>query len=40
MKEPALDEIFFKNVDSGIWPHYCMADRRGKGGSSDTFPLF
>ena len=22
-----------------FWPHYCMANRRGKGGSSDKFPL-
>ena len=22
-----------------IWPHYCMANRMGKGGSSDRFPL-
>ena len=21
-----------------IWPRYCMANRRGKGGSSDRFP--
>ena len=23
----------------GIWPHYFMLNRRGKGGSSDRFPL-
>ena len=28
-----------KNKDHGIGPHYCMADRKGKGGSSDRFPL-
>ena len=28
-----------KNLDHGIWPHYFMANRRGKGGSSDRFPL-
>ena len=22
------------------WPHYCMGNRRGKGGSIDIFPLF
>ena len=22
-----------------FWPHYFMANRRGKGGSSDRFPL-
>ena len=25
--------------DHGIWPCYCMANRRGKGGNSDRFPL-
>ena len=24
-----------KNEDHGIWPHYFMANRGGKGGSSD-----
>ena len=28
-----------KNYDRGIWPHYFMANRRGKFGSSDRFPL-
>ena len=28
-----------KRYDHGIWPHYFMANRRGKGGSSDRFPL-
>ena len=28
-----------KKKDHGIWPHYCMANRRGKGGSNDRFPL-
>ena len=28
-----------KNQDHGIRPHYCMANRRGKVRSSDTFPL-
>ena len=27
------------NYDHGIWPHYFMANRRGKCGSSDRFPL-
>ena len=26
-----------KDEDHGIWPHYFMANRRGKGGSSDRF---
>ena len=47
IKEP-LDEgeraglklnIKKKKQYHGIWPHYCMANRRGKGGSSDRFPL-
>ena len=29
-----------KSKDYGIWPHYFMANRRGKGGSSDRVPLF
>ena len=28
-----------KNWDQGIRPHYCMANRRGKGGYNDRFPL-
>ena len=28
-----------KKLDHGIWPHYCMANRRGKGGNSDGFLL-
>ena len=28
-----------KTQDHGIWPHYCMANRRQKGGRSDRFPL-
>ena len=28
-----------KNYDHGVRPHYFMADRGGKGGSSDRFPL-
>ena len=28
-----------KNLDQGIQSHYFMANRRGKGGSSDRFPL-
>ena len=28
-----------KRYTHGIWPHYFMANRRGKGGSSDRFPL-
>ena len=28
---------YFKNWDYGIWSHHCMANRRGKGGSSDRF---
>ena len=28
-----------KKLRSCIWPHYFMANRRGKGGSSDRFPL-
>ena len=28
-----------KNQDHGIWPHYCMANTRGKGRSSDRFLL-
>ena len=28
-----------KNKDHGIQTHYCMANRRGKDGSSDRFPL-
>ena len=28
-----------ENQDHGIWPHYCMANRRGKGGSHDRFLL-
>ena len=28
-----------KNYDHGIWPHYFTANRRGKHGSSDRFPL-
>ena len=28
-----------KTYDHGIRPHYCMANIRGKGGSSDRFPL-
>ena len=28
-----------KRIDHGIWPHYCMANRRGKSESSDRFPL-
>ena len=27
------------NSDHGIWPHYFMANRRTKCGSSDRFPL-
>ena len=27
------------NKDHATWPHYFMADRGGKGGSSDKFPL-
>ena len=27
------------NYDHGIWPHYLMANRGGKGGSSDIFLL-
>ena len=26
-----------KNYDHGIWSHHFMANRRGKGGSSDRF---
>ena len=29
-----------KNKDHGIQPHYFMANRRGKGGSSDRFLLW
>ena len=28
-----------RNQNHGIWPHYCLANRRGKGKSSDRFPL-
>ena len=28
-----------KNLDRGIWSQYFMANRRGKGGSCDRFPL-
>ena len=28
-----------KNYDHGIWSHHFMANRRGKGGSSDRFPI-
>ena len=28
-----------KNEDHGIWSHHFMANRRGKGGSSNVFPL-
>ena len=28
-----------KNEDHGIRPHYFKASRKGKGGSSDNFPL-
>ena len=28
-----------KNQDHGIQPHHFMANRRGKGGSSDRFPF-
>ena len=28
-----------KRKDHGIWPHDFVASRRGKGGSSDRFPL-
>ena len=28
-----------KNYDHGIWSHHFMANRRGKGGSSDRFSL-
>jgi len=28
-----------KNQDHGFWSHYCMANRRGKDGNSDRFPL-
>ena len=28
-----------KNEDHGIQPHYCTANRSGKDGSSDRFPL-
>ena len=27
------------NYDHGIWPHYFMANKRGKYGSSDRFPV-
>ena len=28
-----------QNEDHGIWPHHFMANRRGKGESTDRFPL-
>ena len=28
-----------KNEDHGIWSYYCIANGRGKGRSSDRFPL-
>ena len=28
-----------KKQDHGIWPHYCMANIRGKGGSHDRLLL-
>ena len=28
-----------KKQDHGIWPHYCMTNRRGKGGSHDRLLL-
>ena len=28
-----------KNEDHGIWPHYFMVNREGKGGNSDRFPF-
>ena len=34
-----LKSKYLKSEDHGIQPHYWMADRRGKGGSSDRFPL-
>ena len=37
-EEPAYHQIL-KNPRSWHLPHYCMANRRGKGGSSDRFPL-
>ena len=34
-----LKTQYYKNKDSGIWVHHFMANRRGKAGSSDRFPL-
>ena len=34
-----LKNKHWKNQDHGFWSHYCMANRRGKDGNSDRFPL-
>ena len=37
--ESQLKTKYFKKLRSCMWPHYCMANRSRKGGSSDRFPL-